>query len=281
MTVHDMTGNRCRVSGLRNGRPESERVIVEWTLDMARAAGLVNKSNWRSYPRAMLLARATSDLMRLLFPDVIKGLGYIAETDASVAELEAWAPDTGTDVPVAPERRRKPPQRRTPPRLPSPGHHLATEDSPGPDGSVDVELPAWVEPPAPATVELPPELPPTDSEPEAPPKLIGDAPRNAINAKLGQILGRGTDRADRLGALAAIAGRHELLSSSDLTRQEGYAVLGVLDRINAGLAGVRMHDNGSWVLESYEAPPPADDDPWAHELPGMPDEPPNSGRDRA
>jgi hypothetical protein len=285
LTVHDMTGQRCRVSGLRAGKPESERVVVEWNHDMARAAGLTSKANWRSYPRAMLLARATSDLARLLFPDVVKGLGYIAEDGDSAAVLEAWGPSATEDAPTAPAVARKRPQRRTPARLPSPGHTLATEARPGPDGSVDVPLPPMPEPePEPAAVELPPEIPEPDSEPEASPKLIGAAPLKAVNTKLGTILGR-PDRADRLGALSAVVGR-ELDSSTELTREEGYRVLGALTRVDAGLAGVRQADDGTWVYESYEAPPPGeDDDPWGAppqgELPDMPEPPGNSGRDRA
>ena len=147
--VHEMTGHKCRVSGLRAGRPESERVYVEWSWDMAKAAGLSGKQNWRAYPRAMLLARATSDLARILFPDVVKGMSYIAEDDSALTLGMGWQEQE--DAPTAPELPR--PQRKRRPRpssLPSPGHHVATEDKPGPDGSVDVPLPEAGERGAPA-----------------------------------------------------------------------------------------------------------------------------------
>lgn len=272
IAVHEMTGHRCRVSGIREGRPEAERVVVEWTWDMAKAAGLTGKTNWRSYPRAMLLARATSDLARLLFPDVIKGLSYIAEDDESAVALEGWAPDT-----PEPEAAPKPvPRRKTPTykRLPSPGYALATEDNPGPDGSVDVPLDDAAEsrtetpgpvgatapaPPGPALApETTPEEPPAGPDYPAGPKRIAEAPLKALQAGMSEALGR-APREERLAALAAVVGR-PVESTKDLTRDEGYRALGFLERVRAGQAGL-VQRNGQWQAVIYENEPAPD--PWS------------------
>lgn len=44
-----------------------------WTMAMARAAAVEKKDNWRLYPRAMLAARAKSELARDVYPDVLMG----------------------------------------------------------------------------------------------------------------------------------------------------------------------------------------------------------------
>jgi hypothetical protein len=76
--VEERSGQTVTIAGSRSGEPEQvERVT--WTMDDAKAAGLASKDVWRKYPRAMLLARATSELCRSMFSDVIAGLSYTAE----------------------------------------------------------------------------------------------------------------------------------------------------------------------------------------------------------
>lgn len=47
--------------------------IVSWSMDDARAAGLTGRAPWKSYPRAMLFARAITEGARTHCPDVFGG----------------------------------------------------------------------------------------------------------------------------------------------------------------------------------------------------------------
>lgn len=88
MWITESTPDRCTVTGRRNG--SSHEQSVTWTLAEARAAGLTNKSNWKSYPRQMLQARATAELARLIAPDALGGVAYTVE------ELEDTQPTVVT-----------------------------------------------------------------------------------------------------------------------------------------------------------------------------------------
>lgn len=75
---HSITGTSsseaAEVTGKRGDT--GDQMTVRWTLEDAKAAGLLGKSNWRQYPSDMLWARAVSQLCRRLFPDVTLGLSY-------------------------------------------------------------------------------------------------------------------------------------------------------------------------------------------------------------
>jgi hypothetical protein len=275
LAVHEMTGIRCRVSGLRAGRPENERVSIEWTIDMAKAAGLLGKSNWRSYPRAMLLARAMSDLARVLFPDVIKGMSYIAEDDSHMEALEGWQQPDGDDQrarSTGEQAQRVIRRRTTPSRAPAlasvapeTGRHIADVPLPEtpPDRPGETSGGAHRAEPAP---DAPPEQP---AEPEQP--ADGSVPPvdgrqlTALHTLLTKILGTATSPEQRRMVMGDLVGR-ELASSRDLTREEADVMRVNLARVTSGTADLLFDEpQGRWHVYTLPVEDPPDDDPWRYD----------------
>lgn len=134
--VSETSGSRCVMRGRRRG--DEEWTTVTWTLDDARQAGLLRKSrsgeptNWDKYPRAMLLARATTELCRIEFPDVIHGMRSAEEL---MDELDSVTP---YEPPAAPQQtttvQRKPVKKAAAKKLePTPepaSHEVPKEEAP-------------------------------------------------------------------------------------------------------------------------------------------------------
>ncbi len=108
--TEERTTRRCVLTGVRK---DGARLTVRWAISAADLAEgespedwylaadieaseangttLTAKSNWRNYPRAMLEARATTELARSLFPDVLVWAQYTPEEiggDAHPDDLE-------------------------------------------------------------------------------------------------------------------------------------------------------------------------------------------------
>ena len=78
---HSITGDfgdgAVTVKGKRGDN--GDEMAVTWTKEMAVRAGLADKKNWKTYPEAMLWARAVSQLCRMLFADALLGSSYTPE----------------------------------------------------------------------------------------------------------------------------------------------------------------------------------------------------------
>jgi len=68
---------KCVAKARRNGS-EVEHTST-WTIERATALGLAGKDQWRKQPEAMLIARATSEVCRLVASDAILGIAYAVE----------------------------------------------------------------------------------------------------------------------------------------------------------------------------------------------------------
>ena len=102
----ESTATRCIMRGRRRG--QSEWQTVTWTMDRARDLQLTSKDNWKKQPGAMLVARATSELCRLIAADAILGIGYTAEevTDGATGEPVMWTPTETESAPAETTTRR-------------------------------------------------------------------------------------------------------------------------------------------------------------------------------
>lgn len=107
--TEESTATRAVVAGRRRGSENVERST--WDVERARGLNLLSKDNWKKQPIAMLLARATSECVRLVAADVLLGIPY------SVEEIQDLGVAEGTDGADAP---RKAPAKTTARRKPLP-----------------------------------------------------------------------------------------------------------------------------------------------------------------
>jgi hypothetical protein len=141
MWVEETSVTRATVAGRRRDSKQTQRVT--WTLDDAKRARIAGKQNWQSYPRQMLVARASAELARNIFADVIGGMAASEELEDADPDGSAPEPGPGPDAEAKTTTRRR---RR-------PTAAAARETPP---------------PAAPTTEPPPPEQDPTPAEPDPP-----------------------------------------------------------------------------------------------------------------
>ena len=143
------TATKVTVTGRRAGSDRTSSMT--WTLDDAKRANLAGKTNWRMYPRQMLTARATADLARAIFADVIGGLAATEELE----DVDPFAVAEATETPSPGTKRRR---RRT-----SRAVVAATESGaePGEETVSSPELPPLPDAPAEPLLEPKPDAVPS------------------------------------------------------------------------------------------------------------------------
>ena len=78
-------------------RPGFDACLGEFTIDQAKAAGLLSNQTWKSYPANMMRARAISNGARMIGADLLAGMSYTPE------EMGAGVDAAGTPVEVEAE----------------------------------------------------------------------------------------------------------------------------------------------------------------------------------
>lgn len=208
--LDESTATRCRMSARAPG--DEGWTEVTWTMDRAKQLGLTNKSNWQKQPTAMLIARATSELCRLVAANVFLGFAYSTE------ELS----DDGSGFePVQSDR--------TAPEAEQPKRTVrrkvqATVDYPEPDPEPPImELP---EPEAPKAIGYTIEDVPPGDEPLVPREdMISPNTRKALMAGFNDLGLR--DRMPRLQYVSNVIGR-EVNSVNQLNETEGRHLLDIV-----------------------------------------------------
>lgn len=216
--VDEQTNTKCKVSGRRRGSQQVH--TVTWTMDDVRKAG-ISSATYAKYPRQMLLARASAELVRMMCPDVLGGISLFAE-EAADSDIETAAPASEPLVKATT-------RRRTPPTNAPPVAAIEASSEPVAD---DVPL-----------------LP--DEEPEA------GAPTAAQIKKMMALFNEVGIKAreDRLAFIGAAARQVE--SSKDLTPDEAGTVIEQLEAVIAGVAEFIINDDGTFSLNTVDTEPAA------------------------
>lgn len=241
----EMTSSRCVITGRRKGQEQS--TTVTYTMDDAKRAGLAGQQQYQKMPRQMLAARATAELCRLIFADVIGGL----MADVEVDDIEAMEPAPAPTTTIRRKRAATAPSAAADAPEPAPApvdtpvdpepvldddivEAEIVEDDPEPTPSADDEAVALVQDELGAEVieerptqargaALAREALAQSREPDA---KITDAQMRALQAGFKEV--GITDRAERLRIARGFAQRDSLASASELTVAEASAVLEAL-----------------------------------------------------
>ena len=278
LAVKKMDRTTCEIWGRRKGAEEWTKAT--WTIQEAQQTKvfiskekgwqpLSTKSNWQSWPAEMLLARCTTRLIRMIFPDVAHGMRTVEEledmsevVDGEVVEapapaapvqrkrkerpapaetpapVEAEVVDDGdTSDAAAPDASKTVQRRRMsrPAPRPTPAAQEKTEPAKPADDIVDAEVDTLPEEPTETgtlvDAEVVEEADPTS--PATPTEVtdISDKRRKAGTIVAIKHFERldVKDRAERLWLMSEFTGR-KIGSTNDLTDQELHALNHILER---------------------------------------------------
>ena len=237
----EMTNARCVIVGRRKGQDDT--TTVTFTMDDAKKMGVGGGQQYAKMPRQMLAARATSELCRLIFADVIGGL----MADVEAEDIEGTEP-LATVTPMTTARRKSP--VKAAPKPDEPVQSVPVDGEPVLDDDVvEAEIVEEVKP-EPVTDDVDQAIANVtdvmDAEvieervtgPSAArqalikrqePKPDGPITSAQLKALQASFKDCGiSEREERLRIAASLAGRPDLSSANDLTAAEAKDVLDAL-----------------------------------------------------
>lgn len=252
LDISETSATRCVIRGRRQGWAEDRWTRVTFTIEDAAKAGLLEDkvkdgkrtpSMYRKWPQAMLLARASTILARMIFADVIHGMRSVEElqdmTEAEWVEVVPSGPETatvsrqsGNGQPLAGE-----PAPEVAPSATGAEAHAGTAESEQQPAVPAAQPRKRVE----NRRRTMPSPPPADPEPEPDtltPALVEEAPENAepvpptpladarekvrrdsmvvVQRHWERILGKPVDRDERIWWTRVLTNRPDLESTNDL-----------------------------------------------------------------
>jgi len=221
--LRERSAERVTLAGRRRG--ETTWTEITWTIQDAQRAGLAAKQVWRAYPASMLLARCTTTLAKVKFPDVIAGIPCVEElADLGPVDITAQVEVT------------RPAERPTAAGILA---AAASSSAQGPENMPD-NIPADVTPQAAEPEVTRAVLPITDPQM----RMLG-----AVMAQLG-VTGAGERKRKRRLTIASRIVDRELTSSKELSKDEASVVIDTLTSILNDPEGPRR-------LQELEACDPA------------------------
>lgn len=219
-------------------RRGTDHVIKEtWDMDRARRAKLAGRPQWQTYPQEMLVARASASLVRMVFPDVIKGL-YAVEELEDAGDASANGSTPAHPAPLTKRRKAAAANTRVQGPAPEPQPEPAPALPPLPDEPLEV---GGKEAPEPAA----PEQPQPAAEPK-PKRPLSPAQRVAMEARSIEV-----DHHDVVEVITNGRAR----SANDCNEAQLAAVYEALRRIRTGEITLVRDEAGLRLVDTPEVGP--------------------------
>lgn len=195
------TPTRVVIRGRRRGADEWQ--TVEWTIQRAQGLGLTGKRPWREQPQTMLIARATTEVVRLVAADAVLGIAYSAEELDDATEAKTTVSRTPARKTTVRRAALTPAEPEVPAPQGAPADVVQTVEAPAPEPGFDEPGPADGDEPAVTKAQL--------AKIAAGMRDLGITERPAALDYVSRAIGR------RLG------------SRSELTRDEAHQVIETLE----------------------------------------------------